>query len=75
MAPQLLIIITVNLAIALSKEKEAADGNEGGRGGGLRVGLLDCDVYGPSIPMMMNLRGTKPSVTSNKKMIPLGGGP
>lgn len=37
---------TVNLAISLSRLK-----------GGLAVGLLDADVYGPSIPKMMNLHG------------------
>ncbi|CAI9624691.1 unnamed protein product [Staurois parvus] len=34
------------------------------------VGLLDADVYGPSIPRMMNLKGN-PEVTSNNLMIPL----
>lgn len=34
--------VAVNLALALSRE-------------GLRVGLLDADVYGPSIPVMLNL--------------------
>lgn len=29
------------------------------------VGLLDADVYGPSIPRMMNLKGN-PEVTSSK---------
>ena len=28
----------------------------------LRVGLLDADVYGPSIPRLMNLSGIKPEV-------------
>ncbi len=36
------------------------------------MGLLDADVYGPSIPIMMNLRGARPGVTDDKKMIPLG---
>ncbi|XP_072283597.1 iron-sulfur cluster transfer protein NUBPL [Pyxicephalus adspersus] len=34
------------------------------------VGLLDADVYGPSIPRMMNLKGN-PEVTSKNLMIPL----
>ena len=36
--------LTVNLACALAKT-------------GARVGVLDCDVYGPDIPMMMGLTG------------------
>lgn len=36
--------VSVNLACALART-------------GARVGLLDCDVYGPDIPMMMGLRG------------------
>ncbi|XP_062974963.1 iron-sulfur cluster transfer protein NUBPL [Elgaria multicarinata webbii] len=34
------------------------------------VGLLDADVYGPSIPKMMNLKGS-PEVTSKNLMRPL----
>ncbi|XP_068109560.1 iron-sulfur cluster transfer protein NUBPL isoform X1 [Hyperolius riggenbachi] len=34
------------------------------------VGLLDADVYGPSIPRMMNLKGN-PEVTTKNLMIPL----
>ena len=36
--------VAVNLAVALAST-------------GARVGLLDCDVYGPDIPMMMGLSG------------------
>lgn len=38
---------------------------------GQKVGLLDADIYGPSIPMMLNLRGQKPEVSEQKKLIPL----
>jgi ATP-binding protein involved in chromosome partitioning len=36
--------VSVNLACALART-------------GARVGLMDCDVYGPDIPMMMGLKG------------------
>lgn len=37
---------------------------------GKRVGLLDGDVFGPSIPLMMNLNDT-PLVDEKNLMIPL----
>ena len=36
---------------------------------GLRVGLLDCDIYGPSIPLMMGIN-EKPTLSENDKMVP-----
>lgn len=47
----------VNLAISLSRL-------------GRKTGLLDTDLFGPSIPKMMNLCG-KPFTTPNDKLIPL----
>ncbi len=47
----------VNLAVALARS-------------GARVGLLDADIYGPSIPRMMNLAGRQPKV-EGKTIIPL----
>ncbi len=41
---------SVNLACALAQLSEAQ-----GRPG--RVGLMDCDIYGPSVPLMMGLQG------------------
>lgn len=41
---------SVNLAVALAQRLEAQ-----GRPG--RVGLMDCDIYGPSVPLMMGLSG------------------
>jgi len=47
----------VNLALALAAE-------------GARVGLLDADIYGPSIPMMMGISG-KPESVDGQTMEPL----
>lgn len=40
---------------------------------GLRVGLLDADVSGPSIPLMMNVAGIKPQAIDSEppQIIPL----
>ncbi|MFN5686900.1 Mrp/NBP35 family ATP-binding protein, partial [Bradyrhizobium sp.] len=37
---------------------------------GLKVGLLDADIYGPSVPKLTGLH-EKPQLTPDKKMIPL----
>ena len=36
---------------------------------GRGVGLLDCDIYGPSIPLMMGMR-EKPTVSAAEKLVP-----
>jgi len=36
---------------------------------GANVGLLDCDIYGPSIPLMMGLH-QKPTINEHEKMVP-----
>lgn len=41
----------VNLAVSLAKKFQ------------LKVGLLDADIYGPSIPLMMRLQG-KPELSN-----------
>lgn len=49
----------VNLALALK-----------GKDNTTKVGLLDADVYGPSLPMMMNLNDT-PELNDQELMLPL----
>lgn len=49
---------SVNLAVALAKELEAR-----GRSG--RTGLCDCDIYGPSVPLMLGLGG-RPGMTEGE---------
>jgi ATP-binding protein involved in chromosome partitioning len=36
---------------------------------GAKVGLLDCDIYGPSIPLMMGIH-QKPTISAAEKMVP-----
>ncbi|MCK9285797.1 MAG: iron-sulfur cluster carrier protein ApbC [Rhodocyclaceae bacterium] len=48
----------VNLALALADE-------------GARVGVLDADIYGPSIPQMLGIQNQKPDSKDGKNMEPL----
>lgn len=52
--------MAVNLALSLAKERK-------------RVGLLDADLFGPSLPRMMNLSGesAKPVLTLEKRIKPV----
>ena len=36
---------------------------------GAKVGLLDCDIYGPSIPLMMGVH-EKPTVSADERLVP-----
>ncbi len=49
--------VAVNLALAFAAR-------------GYRVGILDTDVYGPSVPTMLGLKG-KPSLDKDKRLIPI----
>jgi ATP-binding protein involved in chromosome partitioning len=49
--------VAVNIASALAKE-------------GYKVGLMDTDIYGPSIPTMFNVF-EKPNITTQKKLVPI----
>lgn len=49
--------VSVNLALALAQT-------------GAKVGLMDADVYGPSIPLMMGCDGEQP-MTVNQKIMPI----
>src|SRR5438874_8454753 len=48
--------VSVNLACALSYI-------------GAQVGLLDCDIYGPSIPLMMGIN-QRPTISPEEKLVP-----
>ncbi len=37
---------------------------------GGKIGLLDCDIYGPSIPLMMGVK-ERPGLSPNEKLVPL----
>ncbi|MBB1397464.1 iron-sulfur cluster carrier protein ApbC [Pseudoalteromonas sp. SG44-8] len=47
----------VNLAGALKAE-------------GAKVGILDADIYGPSIPMLLGLEGATPTAKNDKQLLP-----
>lgn len=50
--------VSVNLAASFAKQ-------------GLRVGLLDADIYGPSIPTMLGVSDQSPATSPDKKLIPV----
>lgn len=49
--------VAVNLALALSKKH--------------KVGLLDADIYGPSIPRMVGCLNQKPTITASQRLLPI----
>ncbi|KAK4634788.1 Iron-sulfur protein IND1 [Fulvia fulva] len=50
--------ISTNLALAMARR-------------GLRTGILDTDIYGPSIPTLLNLEGFEPELDSSNRLLPL----
>lgn len=50
--------VAVNLAMAMKNK-------------GLKVGLLDADIYGPSVPRMLGAINQRPEVTEQQKIIPI----
>jgi ATP-binding protein involved in chromosome partitioning len=50
--------VATNLALALGQL-------------GQRVGLLDADIYGPSVPRMLGALGQKPEIMPDHKILPL----
>ncbi|NND72599.1 MAG: Mrp/NBP35 family ATP-binding protein [Rhodothermales bacterium] len=50
--------VTVNLAVALAKQ-------------GYDVGIVDTDIYGPSMPTMLGIVDGKPRVNDQRQIIPL----
>lgn len=50
--------VAANLALSLAKD-------------GAEVGLMDADVYGPSIPTMFGIKDERPKINEDKQVIPL----
>jgi ATP-binding protein involved in chromosome partitioning len=49
--------VAVNIAVALARS-------------GAKVGLMDGDIYGPSMPTMLGIRGLVPQVNDSRKIVP-----
>lgn len=51
--------VAANLALSLALQGE-------------RVGLLDADIHGPSIPKLLNIQDSHPEFTPNNRIVPVG---
>ncbi len=50
--------VAVNLAVALSND-------------GAKVGIMDADVYGPNVPMMLGVQNEQPKIANQNKLVPI----
>ncbi|WP_372652557.1 Mrp/NBP35 family ATP-binding protein [Halobacteriovorax sp.] len=50
--------VSVNMAMSLKNK-------------GYKVGILDADIYGPSMPMLLGKRNAKPEANKDKKILPI----
>ena len=50
--------VAVNLSVALARQGHA-------------VGLVDTDIYGPSVPTMFGIENQKPRINDKRKILPL----
>ena len=49
--------VTANIAVAMADA-------------GLRVGVVDADIYGPAIPRMLGVAAAKPAMSPDQKVVP-----
>ncbi len=52
--------VAANLALALRALKPQS-----------HVGLMDADVFGPSVPQLLNISGIEPETTARKLILPI----
>ncbi len=50
--------VAVNLAVALAND-------------GAKVGVMDADVYGPNVPMMLGVGNEQPKIANENKLVPI----
>ncbi|WPG98612.1 P-loop containing nucleoside triphosphate hydrolase protein [Acrodontium crateriforme] len=50
--------VAINLALAAARQ-------------GITTGILDTDIYGPSVPTLLNLEGIEPELDASNRLVPL----